>query len=414
MKPNVAIVVASLAALQALPARAEDVHGRIELADQIASEGSASLSAALGEQNRNDVLGDVRLTWEPRWDEWSFAVHYQVTADVGDTPDLIAKRNALAIFPMPPPATWWDLTDTFVDDQNVVATQRIDRLWIGYTGANLVVRVGRQALTWGSGLVFRPMDLFDPFAPTAIDTEYKPGTDVVYAQWLFDDGSDLQFVAAPRPKREGGEPTSNASSFALHFQTAIGDLHTTWLVARDHSDWVAGVGVGGSLGGASWNVEVLPTFVNNEATRTSAIANISDATKVFDRDVTLFAEYYRNGFGLSAKHYALADLSAPLIDRLLRGQVYNTGRDYVAAGATVQWTPLFQISPTLIVNLNDASAYGIVQATYSLRENLNLVVGAQLPIGPARTEFGGIPLAGITPPDFEQPAIAYVQLRQYF
>ena len=401
--------------LYGTPAWADDaVHGRVELGYRYSFENSGSLSALLGEETRNDALGDLRLTWEPRWGAWDFAIHYQLAADAGDTPALAARRNALGILPSPPPPTWWNLSDTFVDNGQVTATQRIDRLSIGYTGSHFVLRFGRQALTWGSGLVFHPMDLFDPFSPTAIDTEYKPGTDMLYAQWLFDDGSDLQFVMVFRPTRVGGEPASNAGSVALHYRATLAGLQTTWLVARDRRDWVAAAGIDGALGGATWNVEVVPTFVHDGPALTSALANISDAATIFGRDATMFAEYYRNGFGLSGRHYALTDLPAPLIDRLLRGQVYDTGRDYLAAGVMLQWTPLLQIAPTAIVNLDDGSVYAVAQTTWSLKQNLNLVAGVQLPIGPAKTEFGGIPLAGDTPPYDEQPGTLYAQLRQYF
>ncbi len=404
----------SIAVLLASPGLAAGLHGRVELGDQAAFEDTRSISAAVGEQSRNDIVGDLRLIWEPRSGSWDFAFAYELTADAGGTPALTVRRDALGIFPPPPPATWWNLSNNFLDGEHLSATQRIDRLSVGYSSANLVLRAGRQALTWGSGLVFHPMDLFDPFAPSAVDTEYKPGTDMIYGQWLFADGADLQFVAVPRPQKKGGEPTSNASSYALHFHTAIGPLQTTWLVARDHRDWVAAVGVNGPLGGATWNAEVVPTFVHDGPVLTSALVNISDATTLLDRDATLFAEYYRNGFGLSARHYAVDALPSPLVDRLLRGQVFNTGRDYLAAGATLQWTPLLQISPTLIANLDDGSVYAIAQATYSLQQDLNLVAGVQTPFGPSRSEFGGIPLTGASPPLFEQPSVIYVQLRQYY
>jgi len=454
------------------PSLAQEVHGRVEIQDVYASETARSLSAVLGESNRHDFLGDLRLTWEPKWDSWSFALAYQVNGDSGDTPALTAYRaalgvftlsalenlqnlsnifvndgdltaaqrfdriwraysdghiidpadhtvlmaysNALGLFPVPPPATWLNLSNTFINESHLSATQRLDRLWLGYSGNHLVLRIGRQALTWGSGLVFRPMDLFDPFAPNATDTEYKPGTDMAYAQWLFDDGSDLQFITVPRPARAGGGLTSNASSFALHLHMAIGGMQTTWILARDHRDWVTGAGVNGELGQAAWNAEIIPTFVHDGPVLTSGIVNISDATTVFGRDVTLFAEYYRNGFGLAARRYALIDLPAPLRDRLVRGQVFDTGRDYLAAGAQLQWTPLFQINPTLIANLDDGGLYGVVQGIYSLRENLNLIVGSQFPVGPSGTEFGGIPLIGCFPIFVEQPKQIYVQLRQYF
>ena len=102
------------------------------------------------------------------------------------------------------------------------------------------------------------MDLFDPFSPTATDTEYKPGTDMLYVQRLFADGSDLQLAIAPRPPRSGAAPTADASTAALHLHAALLGHQTTWLLARDHGDLVGALGVNGDLGGATWNLEVVP------------------------------------------------------------------------------------------------------------------------------------------------------------
>ena len=408
------LAFAALLLLPAVPALAEPVHGRLQLQDVYSWEGPQSLGAALHARNRNDVLGDMRLSWAPRWDNWRFDFAWRIGFDAGDTPRFVMRETALGFLPPAPPATWWNLTNTFIDQPRFIATQRIDRLSVGYTGSHLVVRAGRQALSWGAGLVFRPMDLFDPFAPDATDTEYKPGTDMLYGQYLFDDGSDLQLVVVPRPMRRGGGLTANASSFALHFHTTLGNLQTTWLIARDHGDMVAGIGINGSLGQATWNAEIIPTFVNGGGTYTSALFNISDAGTLWDRDVTYFAEYFRNGFGTGGTRYALNTLPRPLIDRLLRGQLFDTACDYLAAGAQFQWTPLLQISPTLIANLDDLSLYGIAQATYSLSDNLDLLVGVQVPIGPANSEFGGIALVPNSPPFLAPPARFYVQLRQYF
>ncbi len=314
-----------------------------------------------------------------------------------------------------PPSTWFNLTETFANHGQILGTQSIDRLAIAYTAPDFVVRIGRQALTWGSGLVFRPMDLFDPFSSSATDTEYKPGTDMLYAQWLFADGSDLQFVVVPRPARLGAAPSSDASSVALHFQTSLLGHDTTWLLARDHGDWIGALGVNGALDGATWNFEFLPTFLDTGPTRISALANISDAMTLMNRNATVFAEYFHNGFGVAGSTgYDLSTLPPDLVDRLARGQLFDTRRDYLAAGLTLEVNPLLNISPTFIADLNDASLFALFAGTYSLSDNLNLIAGVQVPIGPAHTEFGGLPLAPGTAPLLASPAQIYVQLRRYF
>jgi hypothetical protein len=258
------------------------------------------------------------------------------------------------------------------------------------------------------------MDLFDPFAANATDTEYKPGTDMVYAQWLFADGADLQLIVVPRPARAGAQPSSNASSVALHLHASVLGHEVTGLLARDHGDVVAGAGLNGSLGGTTWNVELVPTFLDSGGTRVSALANISDAATLFGRNATLFAEYFHNGFGVDADRFSFAALPPELLDRLARGQIFNTRRDYFASGMTWEIDPLLNVSPTLIANLNDGSLYALLAATRSLSDNLSLIAGAQAAFGPRGSEFGGLPLAPGSKTVLAPPLLLYVQIRRYF
>jgi hypothetical protein len=94
--------------------------------------------------------------------------------------------------------------------------------------------------------------------------------------------------------------------------------------------------------------------------------------------------------------------------------VFSTRRDYLAGGMTLEVTPLFDLSPSLIVNLDDGSLLALVAATYSLADNVTLAAGVQAPIGRARTEFGGLPLSASSPTLLAPPSQIYLQLRRYF
>jgi len=390
----------------------DDIHGRFALQDAEEFARADSLDAALGARNWNTLVTNLRLTWEPEWSHWSLMAHYLVTFEHGE--DVAIAREETALLGSPPPVTWITPGSHFIDRGQTEATQGLDRLALGYTTPELVMRIGRQALTWGSGLVFRPMDLFDPFAPNATDTEYKPGTDMLYAQWLLGKGSDLQAVVVPRGQESGATPTAEQSSFALHLRTPILGHTTTWLLSRDYGDWVAALGVNGALGGSTWNVELVPTFEARGATRVSALANISDALTLWQRNATVFAEYFRNGFGVAGQPYDLSSLPADLTQRLARGQLFNTRRDYLAAGVTLEVTPLVSVSPFLIAGVNDGSLYLMASATCSLSDNLSLIGGAQLPLGNAGTEFGGLPLTPSSQTLLAPPGSLYLQLRWYF
>jgi hypothetical protein len=391
-------------------AQSMDLHGRLEFQDAGEFTRSDSLQSALGAQQSNDALGDVRLIWAPTWNRWSVEIDGLVTAQNG--PDVRLARAETGLLPTPP-STWFDLSEDIVNRGPTVVTASLDRLSLAYTSPQTVVRVGRQALTWGSGLVFRPMDLFDPFSPSATDTEYKPGVDMLYFQRLFADGSDLQFVLAPRPPRYGAAPTANESSAALHYQAVLFGHRTTWLLASDHGDWVGALSVNGALKGATWNLEVVPTGVRREGVYVSGVANISNAVTLFGHNATVFGEYFRNGFGVIGPT-SFAELPPALKNHLERGQVFNTRRDYLAGGLTVEINPLLTLAPTLIADLDDGSLFLLATGTWSLGDNLTLIAGAQAPIGRAGTEFGGLPLTAGSAVLLAPPGRVYLQLRRYF
>ena len=54
--------------------------------------------------------------------------------------------------------------------------------------------IGRQAVTWGNGYVFNPMDLVNPFPPTDIERDYKIGSDMVIGLVNLGTSGDLQLV----------------------------------------------------------------------------------------------------------------------------------------------------------------------------------------------------------------------------
>lgn len=407
---HLAAALKMLGAAQADESGVEGLHGRIFLEDSENLNRGDSLDAQLGRPDHNDGLANVRLTFDHTWNHWSFDLHYVLAAEVGEIARL--ARNEMQLL-SPPPSTWLDLTNDLYDSRDAVVMQSIDRLSLTYSTSELVVRIGRQALSWGSGFVFRPMDLFDPFSPTATDTEFKPGTDMLYVQYLFADGSDLQFIAVPRGLREDAAPTSDESSFALHYHATLEEWDVTGLIARDHGDWVSAIGIGGKLRGAAWNVEVLPEEVRQGPTVVSVLANISDAETLAGRNATAFAEYFRNGLGVVGDT-SLESLPFYLKDRISRGQLFNVRRDYVAAGLTLEWSPLVTVSPAAMADLDDGSLYLLGSVSWSLTENLDLVSGVQQPVGGRGREFGGLEISPGSPVLLSPPAQIYLQLRRYF
>ena len=176
----------------------------------------------------DDVLGssavdntlETRLKLSARRDRWDFNADYQFIAIHADTlqlaeslPDSTLPINKV----ISDDRRWWNLTWSFGGDDKTAIVHRLDRLNVGYTTEHTVWRFGRQAISWGNGMVFTPMDVFNPFDPAAVDKEYKTGDDMLYGQYLFNSGNDLQGVAVVRRNPRTGDVESDQSSLAFKY-----------------------------------------------------------------------------------------------------------------------------------------------------------------------------------------------------
>lgn len=286
----------------------------------------------------------------------------------------------------------FDLTHVFEDEGKTAILHRLDRLSVGYTGENTVVRFGRQAITWGNGMIYTPMDIFNPFDPAAIDTEFKTGDDLLYGQYLRQGGDDVQGVMVFRRDPSSGDVEADASSLAFKYHGLGGNHEFDALAAQHYGEPLLGVGGNTGLGGAVWRGDLTIALTDDDDATASLVTSLSYSWTWGSRNVSGVAEYFFNGFGQRDGDYDPDSLAAnpELVERLLRGELFTLGRHYVAASATIEMTPLFLLVPNAFVNLSDGSALLQLVTRNDLRQNLLLLAALSVPIGPDGTEFGGI------------------------
>jgi hypothetical protein len=395
------------------------VRGHIKGQEQYLSAPGESLAADLGHGQSSAASIDLRLSVGLTGGHFGFEADYLLQAITGSAVELQNDLEALdpELFIDRAKTQWLPLDDTLADSKTRRAVQSLDRLSISYTTERWVFKLGRQAYSWGNGIVFRPFDIFDPFAPDVLDDSYKPGIDTAYVQRLLANGSDIVALLVPRRDPATGEIERSASSAAVKWHQFGGNLQTDWLIARDYLDTVAGLGLSGSLGQAVWRLSLVPVWLEDGGTRTSLVANIEHAWQWRSRSVSGFIEFFRNGFGRADSGYALDALDAlepELVERLARGQVFNTGRDYVAGGLRIELSPLFEIDPILLLNLHDRSALAVIRGSYSIAQNLALDFGLRRGIGSSGTEFGGLPVSTGSTVLNAPPTRLYARIAYYF
>ena len=330
-----------------------------------------------------DTLGELRLNLKAKAGRWSFESGYQFVGLDADTLPLTGLPND--------DRRYFDLTAILDESGNAAVLHRLDRLWFGYTSEKAVVRVGRQALSWGNGLFYAPMDLVNPFDPASIDTEYKAGDDMLYLQYLRNSGDDVQgaYVARRNPVTGNAGSDQATAAAKYHGFAAFGEYDL--LIAESYGDAVFGVGIGRSIGGAVWGADLVVTDTDRD-TRVQVVTNIAYSWIAFGKNMSGALEYYYNGFGQSGGNYDPASLAAnpDLLARLARGELFALGRHYLAGSILVEMSPLWTLTPTLLANIEDPSGLFQLVTTYSLSDNMTLLGSINLPLGASGSEFGGI------------------------
>ena len=363
-----------------------------------------------------DQGADLRLKFSARQERVALKADYQLIGQFGDS--LESPRQLQGLFLTPPPVPtddrrWWDLTHEISDNDSRVLVQRLDRLHLDYTGDKAVLRFGRQAVSWGNGLIYTPMDFLNPFDPAAVDTEYKVGDDMLYAQYLLDSGNDWQFVSVQRRDDEDNV-SSDVSSTALKFHGFGLQWEYDLLMAEHYDEFMLGVGGLLNVGESVVRGDITLTDGKEEWV-TSLVLNWSYSWEWGGHNVSGVAEYFYNGFGLRESDYTAEKIreETDLVDRIVRGELFTLGRHYVAGSLLLELTPLVNITPNLFVNLGDSSALLQLVMQWDLAQNWQLLGALSAPLGSSGTEYGGLE-TGVDDLTLEVGPSLFAQIAWYF
>lgn len=353
-----------------------------------------SILQEVGGDRLEDYNLEVRLKAAARRGRWGFKTHFQFITVHSDTLS-VSDGLPLMVFPgagiINDDRRWYDLTHVFHNEGRNATLARLDRVSIGYTGDSTVVRFGRQAISWGNGLLYTPMDIFNPFDPTTVDKEYKSGDDMIYGQYLLAGGNDIQAVAVVRRDPFTGGVEADQSSLAVKYHGFLGSGEFDVLLSEHYDDPVFGLGGSVDAGGAVWRGDLVLTDTDEKSVITG-VGGVMYSWMGGGRNWTGALEYYYNGFGQPGGDYSVAELAGndELLQRLARGESFNLGRHYLGASVTVEVTPLLTISPNAFINLTDPSALAQVVLSYNWKQDIQVLGALNIPLGSSGSEFGGV------------------------
>lgn len=375
----------TLAALLIATPVLADTRYKTEIGFSYSNPDASSYETALGYDPVSAVSTGVRAMTDGAEGNLRYEVHVNLAYMDGNSVDLLKLQEASSTAP---PTTLFDLTAKSDIGSNGRLTANLDRASVSFTTDQTVIKIGRQAITWGMGTVFHPGDIVAPFSPSAIDTSFKPGVDMIYGQYLFDSGADIQAIYVPRPETAGGPVSRAASTLALRGYATLGSVDAALTLVEDREDYAVSLGLSGSLGGLGWKAEYVDWTLASGSADPSWVVSAMNFGSLGDWNTTYFAEYYHNGFGTSSST-ALDALPAELLKRMSTGQVFYAGSDFLALGGSIGVSPDIGVTPSAIISLEDRSALVSLAANVTIGDNANIAFAVMKPIGADGTEFGG-------------------------
>jgi hypothetical protein len=350
---------------------------------------------------------EVRLTGKLSFDQWGyFEAHHETILSGGDTRrkihalrqryPFLFSTGLMITDPLDDDRRLMDLTWTIHEDDQYIIYNRFDRLSLTLLPRWGAVTIGRQAVTWGNGLLFNPMDICNPFAPTDIERNYKVGDDMASAQVNVGTRGDVHVLYVPRrdPVKHSVQWNNSSLAGKLHF--AWGSTEFDVMAAKHYEDAVFGIGSMGYLGGAAWRMDGIWTILNDTRGKDyyfSLVANIDYSWVWWKKNFYGFVEFFYNGIGEA--DYAEALFDQDIVERLARGELFALGRAYLSGHLRVELHPLLNCHLTVINNLADPSSVVQPRVVWDVLQNVQVTVGGNIYYGRKDTEYGGFRIPGI-------------------
>ena len=220
----------------------------------------------------------------------------------------------------------------------------IDRLFYKKSIKNFAITLGRQSIDWGSGRFWQPLNVFGSFAPTDLDTDYKPGIDATRLDWFPSDFSSLSAVYILSPNNH--PVVADYDSSAVHYRRQIGQQSELSLVAAGIiGHQMFGAAYESNWGGMGWRFEGLYSLY-----RTSdedGFLWIAGLDYQFSNGTLIAAEWYNNNLGASNVNELINFQTNPLLEY---GLQHQTVENVFGLSVTKDITPLLNGSYFLLAS----------------------------------------------------------------
>ncbi len=326
--------------------------------------------------------------------EAAYHVFPVVGEGVGTTADIRAPGlSGGLVSPITSRLRVVDFDRELVSERDFVLLQNFDRLLLTVLGpGGSELRVGRQAINHGSARILTATDIFSPFSPATLDSEFKQGLDAVRLTVPFGELTEVELYAVLADRNL--DHSLQKGVYVARVRHTFPELVDVSMYAgTSYASPTVALDVSGDLGGATVYGEALLRWWDSDAV--DALSSVSgdlplaasDSPTVratlggqyfFPFDLDVIVELHWNGAGESAREQYLSTLLTP--DYAV-GEIYLLGRAHVATAWSYLLTDLSRLSLSTITSVVDGSTLLTPAYYWDAAENASLSAGAILGLG---------------------------------
>ena len=296
------------------------------------------------------------------------------------------------------------------EDAEMSYRHELDRAFVAFHSERTDVKIGRQAIGLGRGVLFGAVDMLSPFTPLEVDREWRRGVDAIKIDTQLP-GSDtwsLGLIAA-----FGDEAEWDESALIGRLRGYVGDFDAELIFGKRGEDTMFGGTFSAPIGDAEVHGEIAvfdtPEFFEDgglfgaDGNVAKAVVGVSYNFDV-GGGLSVITEYHFSGFGCESA--SDLDPDSPTFDaayatrflsRFQRGDMQITGRRALAL--SLRYNAAGAFLPGLLVMGNPDDGSGVVSPslTWDASENVTVAMSYFAPFGREpegdidQSEYGGSP-----------------------
>ena len=240
----------------------------------------------------------------------------------------------------------------------------VDRFFMEFQLASLDLKIGRQALNWGSGFVVNPSD---PFPEVLLTQPWKPRS-----------GLNAVRIDIPIGTLNGAQLVVGTDDAFVHPRLAgritFNFLETDWSVVgawrEEIQESIVGFDIKGTLGVGFWCEGVY--HIQEDDSHTEFVAGLDSSFPVLE-NLILTAQYYHNESG------EVTDEPIMLESREAFAPFFS-GTHYIMGALSLGVHPDVSTSTLWIHNIEDGTAFVVPSLTTYITDNIEVSLSGQIPI----------------------------------